>query len=134
MQTFLPLANFRASAEVLDMKRLGNQRVEAAQLVRALTNGGRWAKHPAAIMWSRDLAALKRYHDVCISEWERRGYRNTMKKFHVRCYSMPIWFGDEEFHSSHRAALLAKNPEFYRRYDWKEQPVIDYAWPTYCVA
>ena len=52
MQTFLPYADFERSARVLDAKRLGKQRVEVIQVVRALTVPGyAWAHHPAALMW-----------------------------------------------------------------------------------
>ena len=37
MQTFLPYADFAESARALDQKRLGKQRVEVIQIVRALT-------------------------------------------------------------------------------------------------
>lgn len=36
MQTFLPYSNFSASARVLDDKRLGKQRVECLQILKAL--------------------------------------------------------------------------------------------------
>lgn len=131
MQTFLPVADFRASAEMLDYRRLGKQRVEARQLIQALVVGsGGWYNHPAAGMWANSIAALMRYHDVCIDEWIRRGYRNTMPKFNERCYAMPVWFGDDEFHSRHRAALLAKDFDHYRKFDWKEKPEINYLWPV----
>ncbi|MDQ1681515.1 MAG: hypothetical protein QOH99_56, partial [Frankiaceae bacterium] len=35
MQTFLPYADFGASARVLDDRRLGKQRVETLQILRA---------------------------------------------------------------------------------------------------
>jgi hypothetical protein len=131
VNTFLPLADLKASAEVLDYRRLGKQRVEARQLINTLVHGGGWANHPATHMWSQNLSGLMRYHDICIDEWVRRGYRNTMQKFGVTVYSLPKWFGDEEFHSSHRAALLHKNHDFYRRYDWREKPELNYAWPSF---
>ena len=37
MQTFLPYKSFTKSAQVLDYKRLGKQRVEAMQIFNALT-------------------------------------------------------------------------------------------------
>ena len=37
MQTFLPYPDFAESAAVLDSKRLGKQRVEALQVLRAVT-------------------------------------------------------------------------------------------------
>jgi hypothetical protein len=42
----------------------------------------------------------------------------------------PPWLGIEEFHSSHRAALLAKDYDWYSQWGWVEKPVIDYWWPT----
>lgn len=132
MQTFLPVACFKSSAQMLDYRRLGKQRVECLQLIRAITGYSTgWANHPAAHMWQWNVTALMRFHDICIDEWVRRGYRNTMPKFEVRSYTMPIWFGDDDFHSRHRAALLAKDPEHYQKFDWKEQPAINYLWPTY---
>ena len=51
VQTFLPYADFARSAAVLDRTRLGKQRVEAIQVVRALTipTYG-WRHHPAALI------------------------------------------------------------------------------------
>ncbi|MCM3554595.1 hypothetical protein M3697_05675 [Janibacter melonis] len=52
MQTFLPYADLAATAEVLDRERLGKQRVECIQVVRALVvPGDGWRHHPAATMW-----------------------------------------------------------------------------------
>mgnify|MGYP001181886526 FL=1 len=36
MQTFLPYESFRKSAEVLDWRRLGKQRVEGMQIINAI--------------------------------------------------------------------------------------------------
>lgn len=49
MQTFLPYASFVDSARALDLERLGKQRVETFQLLRALTAPDHgWRHHPAA--------------------------------------------------------------------------------------
>jgi hypothetical protein len=40
MQTFLPYPDFGATAAVLDARRLGKQRVETVQVLRALTVSG----------------------------------------------------------------------------------------------
>jgi hypothetical protein len=48
MQTFLPVANFKESAKILDYRRLGKQRVEARQILNALQGKSKgWANHPA---------------------------------------------------------------------------------------
>src|SRR6478735_7797091 len=67
MQTFLPYSAFADSARVLDMRRLGKQRVETIQVLRALTVPGYgWRRHPAAAMWAGYEEALVRYGlDVC---------------------------------------------------------------------
>ena len=49
MQTFLPYSSFTQSAQALDYRRLGKQRVEAKQLILALTQPKYgWKNHPAA--------------------------------------------------------------------------------------
>src|SRR4051794_41739321 len=59
MQTFLPVADFEDSARLLDSPRLGKQRVETLQILRAieLPDYG-WANHPAVLMWRGGAPAL----------------------------------------------------------------------------
>ena len=139
MQTFLPHESFRDSLRCLDYRRLGKQRVEAMQLINAISGipskGGKpykgWINHPAAVMWRGYLDALKWYHNLAIEEWVRRGYNNTMRPMVYNCITMefPHWLGDEEFHASHRSNLLRKDPEFYGVYGWKESDGLEYIWP-----
>ena len=132
MQTFLPYPNFRESAQALDNKRLGKQRVEAFQILKTLNSGRKaWANHPATRMWRGYEHALTIYMDSMIVEWVRRGFKNTMEVVgypFVRLF--PPWFGNPDFHSSHRAALLAKAPEHYSQFGWTETPQINYIWPV----
>jgi hypothetical protein len=131
MQTFLPLADLKASAEVLDYRRLGRQRGEARQLIETiLGHSTGWANHPAAHMWQDHVPALMAYHDFCIREWVRRGYVNNMPTFDVKAYTLPPWFGDDAFHGRHRSNLLRKDPVFYGKYDWKDDPELPYLWPV----
>lgn len=52
MQTFLPYPSFRESAKCLDNKRLGKQRVECIQIIKAINNPKYgWQNHPAVKMW-----------------------------------------------------------------------------------
>jgi hypothetical protein len=79
MQTFLPYADFERCAATLDSRRLGKQRVEAFQILRALRGEGRgWRNHPAVLMWRGYEDALGLYLNAMIAEWERRGYRNNV--------------------------------------------------------
>ena len=63
MQTFLPYSDFERSAKTLDYKRLGKQRVEAYQILQALSdpNYG-WQNHPAVKMWRGYEEALVAYY------------------------------------------------------------------------
>jgi hypothetical protein len=132
MQTFLPYVDFYRSSIVLDNKRLGKQRLEAFQILNAIRNPNNgWRKHPAIKMWIGFEDALIIYMNIMVAEWTRRGFKNTMKifPFNTNC-SFPLWLRDERLHSSHRAALLFKNPTHYSRFRWAEEPGIKYFWPV----
>ena len=78
MQTFLPFADFGASARVLDTRRLGKQRVEALQVLRAITRPDYgWRHHPAVKMWRGFEEALGAYAMAICEEWCRRGHSDT---------------------------------------------------------
>ena len=75
MQTFLPYADFKASAKCLDYRRLGKQRVEAMQIHKIVsgerTTGG-WINHPAVVMWRGFSSLLAYYHNEMVAEWVSR--------------------------------------------------------------
>ena len=146
MQTFLPFADFRASAEVLDNKRLGKQRVETLQVMKALTiEGYGWQHHPVVAMWRGFRPALMVYQDAVCSVWTERGFADTclVKTFAILemvpedaaeylsgSIRMPPWLGREDVHESHRSRLIAKSPEFYEAVFPGAPRDIDYVWPT----
>ena len=121
MQTFLPDPDFAASAALLDTPRLGKQRVETLQILRALTlpEYG-WRNHPAVVMWRGRVDALVRYGLDCVDEWRRRGFPDTtadqIAEFAPDVVGLtqddlqaagrvPGWLGREE--------LLGKDPDHY---------------------
>lgn len=132
MQTFLPYPDFNKSAQVLDYKRLGKQRVEALQILKALQNENYgWKNHPIVKMWEGFDQALIEYKNIMIQEWISRGYKNNMNlDFVDKPIVYPQWLGNEEFHASHRSNLLGKDYEYYSRFNWKEEPGMDYIWFT----
>lgn len=135
MQTFLPLANFAESARVLDRQRLGKQRVEAWQILKALRFGGGWKNHPAVKMWRGYENALRLYGQAICTEWIVRGYRDTMlKRFSSQrragIVMLPPWLGDVKFHRSHKSNLLRKFPEHYRKFWPTLRDDLPYVWPT----
>lgn len=132
MQTFLPFPDFVQSAKILDYRRLGKQRVECVQLLRALAGETKgWANHPAAKMWRGYETALQAYKDSCIQEWISRGYKNTLELSNVAApYALPPWFGDPLFHRSHQSNLLRKDPVYYGPHFPGVPPDLPYIWPT----
>jgi len=131
MQTFLPYADFDQTAKCLDFRRLGKQRVEAMQILKALCFPGtsRWEHHPAVKMWSGCEEALALYYNTIVREWVRRGYRNTMPSLLLEDIVLPSWLGSESFHASHRSNLLRKDPEWYGQFGWDEPSDLPYIWP-----
>lgn len=151
MQTFLPYASFEKSADILDFRRKGNQRVEVLQILGAIFNVRvkyppsplnvfnkpiGWKNHPATNMWRGYEKALAHYLRVFCESWKSHGYKDTrldalnyyFPDLLKGEYELPPWFGREDFHSRHRAALLAKNYKYYRQFGWTEEPKIDYLW------
>lgn len=141
MQTFLPNNNFRETAKILDNRRLGKQRVEAYQIIEILLGKqSGWEHHPAVKMWSgndRYIPCLMLYYNAMLNEWADRGYKNiklqpfTWELYEYGGVTRPTWcHADGPLHSSHRAALLAKDYEWYSQFGWKEEPKIEYYWPV----
>ncbi|WP_375424265.1 MSMEG_6728 family protein [uncultured Friedmanniella sp.] len=149
MQTFLPYRGFEASARALDAKRLGKQRVEVIQIVRALTVPGyAWKQHPAVLMWQGYEEALGRYGLVMCDVWLELGFGDTcagtiaadLETFGIpeirseaaldAAGALPPWVADEAVRQSHQSALVRKDPEFYRRHFPDVRPDIDYVWPV----
>jgi hypothetical protein len=131
MQTFMPYASLRDSAACLDRQRLGKQRVEAFQILRVLRGDTKgWRNHPAVRMWIGCEDALTVYMNACISEWVRRGFKNTMALQPYFPVVLPPWFGREDVHAAYRSKLLEKLPEHYSRFGWLEEPGRAYVWPV----
>jgi hypothetical protein len=139
MQTFLPYADFELSAEVLDHRRLGKQRVETMQIMTALCGGRGWTNHPAVKMWRGYEESLLRYQDAICRQWVFRGYRDTCwdKTLDIldladipKAQEDPWWLGAEDFHRAHQSNLIRKNPEYYRPLFPGVPDNLEYLWPV----
>ena len=149
VQTFLPYPDFERSAHTLDLKRLGKQRVETIQVVRALVRPGYgWANHPAVLMWKGFEEALGRYGLVCCQAWTELGFRDTCSQTitedlktagidTIRSQrelaavdALPAWLGDGALHLSHQSALVRKNPVHYRPLFPDVPDSLEYLWPV----
>lgn len=146
MQTFLPYRSFNKSAAILDYRRLGRQRVEVLQILRALhySDYG-WQHHPAVIMWRGRVDALVCYGMVVVAAWRRRGYADSTGALIAEFASsaglrsqatlaeageLPPWLGWRPFHRSHQSALVRKDPTWYRRYFPRVPDDLPYVWPV----
>lgn len=134
MQTFLPYPNLKKSLKVLDSRRLGKQRVEAFQILNVLlerTERKGWKNHPAVLMWKGHENGLKLYLNKAIKLWVSRGYRNTMKFEEIEGkITFPSWFGNKDFHDSHKSNLLRKDNNFYFNFSKEVPDNLEYLWPT----
>ena len=149
MQTFLPYPDFAACARVLDTRRLGKQRVETLQIVRALlVPDYGWRHHPAVLMWKGHPEALGRYGLEVCGEWRVRGFADTCQPKILADRSLlgvelvrgqeelaaagalPPWLGDLALHRSHQSALLRKDPEFYGPHFPGVPDDLPYVWPV----
>lgn len=138
MQTFLPLPGLCESAEALrlDYRRLGKQRVEVLQLLKAIKGESPkgWVNHPATKMWRQYPDALCDYGMAVCYVWKSLGYRDTCYEKIAAYHSMastvelPWWLGWPEFHEAHRSNLVRKNEDF--RALWPDvRDDLPYIWP-----
>ncbi len=150
MQTFTPYSDFEASLRTLDQRRLGKQRVEVIQIVRALTVPGyAWSSHPAVLMWQGYEEALGRYGLIACDVWLELGHGDSCAATitedlraagisTIRAYgelaaadALPSWLFDEEVLRSHRSALVRKDPGHYRPIFGDDVPDdLPYVWPV----
>lgn len=150
MQTFLPHPDFERTAAVLDTRRLGKQRVEAMQILRALTRPTYgWKHHPAVLMWQGYEEALGAYAVAICREWCRRGYADTCEVKILddlaaaavpapprsqaglgAAGALPPWLGDGAVHRSHQSALLRKDPSWYTAVFGDVPDDLPYVWPV----
>ena len=145
MQTFLPHPDFTASAAALDRGRLGKQRVETVQILRALVwpvYG--WKNHPAVAMWRGFTPALTLYGLAICERWTTLGHADSVSaqllaftdgqvpdpRDLAATGQLPPWLGNPDLHRSHQSALLRKDPTHYRPVFGDEVPDdLPYSWP-----
>jgi predicted DNA-binding transcriptional regulator AlpA len=136
MQTFMPDSDFKGVAKSLDNKRLGKQRVEAFQILKALRGEygttGAWVNHPATTMWRNHIGALCDYGiEICL-EWKNRGFDDSLLyKFldsNTGDHTKPWWVNDRILHITHQSNLLRKDWDYYSKY-FRVPDDLPYLWP-----
>lgn len=122
---------------MLDNRRLGKQRVEVLQLLKAILDPDAkgWKHHPCSLMWTGNEIGLIEYGVAVCEEWTSRGFADTCRdkilawRPQAREGQSP-WLGDPALHASHRSNLLRKDPEFYGQYGWTDDPSVETVWPV----
>lgn len=141
----MPYSDFRRTAGVLDVRRLGKQRVETLQILRALTfEDYGWRNHPAVAMWRGYTPALVTYGMAVTAAWSDAGFADTVGPQLVEFLGdeplrtqqelrdagdLPPWVGQRALHRSHQAALLRKDPEHYGPLFPALDSEMPYVWP-----
>lgn len=134
VNAFLPFSDFQLSAEILDYRRPGKQRVEAMQIINVLQNpeAKGWKNHSAVKMRKGYEDALKLYFNIMVKEWIKQGYKNDLKLYEISdVIELPWWLGNKDFHNSHKASLFRKNKEYYENKLEVDDTYLDkgYVWP-----
>lgn len=139
MQTFMTHNNYVDTAKALDNKRLGKQRVEAYQILKALrgdyNDTGAWVNHPATVMWRGHEYDLALYGLTMSIEWYERGNQDSMmdifssfmdKHESDNTDSYPWWVNNELLNLTHQSNLVRKDASLYT-FDVPDN--IPYVWP-----
>ncbi len=150
IQTFLPYADFVVSAQSLDTKRLGKQRVETLQILNTLLGVSKgWVNHPAVKMWRGYETTLVSYGVAICDEWVGRGYKDTCRGkilalssliqpdtsageslVHSGVERVPGWLGNTDLHISHQSNLIRKDPIHYSPIFVGVPDNLPYYWPS----
>lgn len=138
MQTFFPYSTPQTIRTILDYRRLGKQRVEGYQILKALRgDSSGWRTHTAVRMWRGFEPALFDYTLVMCEEWSARKYTDTItdKLFEEFGYLTdehivyPAWCERQDVLDSHKAMLYHKDPAHYALF--APYAHIDaYVWPV----
>ena len=147
--TWLPYANMRLSAHVLDASTLGVQLGQTITILRIIAHkncGGQLRYHSTTLSWMEHPGALVLYADCIYREIAARGYDledvppsprsadglslyDIPSEWCARDPTVPDWLGIERIHASHRASLLNKDLAWYSQYAWLESPAHRMEWP-----
>jgi len=153
MQTFITFRSFSRVAAGLDMKRLGKQRTEALQILKALRHEGPIVGNPWAYeMWRGHEEALVLYGLFICHEWRIvRGLRDStwgqfaemaseygmlrapdmVKEDRPALVAYPAWMTENWILRSHRSRLIEKMAHHYGEQFGNTPENMPYIWPVW---
>jgi hypothetical protein len=139
MQTYVTDLNMRKNADNLDFRRLGQNRVEALDVLCLNLELSqyyrpayweflvqRYSNHPVVHMWKGHGAYLHFYTYYLLKKWRKLGYSNAkcwpkwkeisiLFPHNIAYYGGPPPWLTPEFVDMHRAYLIRKDPGYYRK-------------------
>ena len=90
VNTFIIVPDIVKTAQLLDTKRLGKQRIEALEIINCLEEfdktgkiTSKWGNHPVVKCWMGFTNHLKVYYNIILREWINRGYNNNMEFYQI---------------------------------------------------
>jgi hypothetical protein len=143
MQVFVPSEFLSTNIKLLDKKRAFKQVVECCDILKVLrgeSKGIGWKNHPAVLSWQYNVEGLQLYAYYALEYVFDQGIKVNKTFEYIMNYpinpqaKLPIWWGDEEIHRSHRCRLLQKDYEFYSMYGWQQEQNWEeqrYLWAIY---
>ena len=115
MQTFYTDHSFTVTAQHLDYRRLGKQRVETKQILMTLlgeSNG--WRNHPAVRMWEGYETALCWYGMAMCWEWRQRKYVDNLQPYFQKTYMELVQFEKEKPERLSEGVIMSIDDELYK--------------------
>lgn len=119
----LPYPDFFQSAMVLSPEH-AKQTMENITRVLSILSSSEHSKHKGTIchytnpnvkFWRMNQATLKFYYNMLLC---KNSFDEVLPPFNVFLpVSVPIWFGNEEFHYSHRCYCLQDDHHYYQAED-----------------
>jgi len=134
MITLLPFPNFSASLNLLDDDTLLEVRDSSFSMLNGILRNytmncleDEW---DCMVSWINCEATLSHYVASSAAIADYRGLTSDIWKevyelaveYKLGAEFPPLWVGEKRIHSNHRAYLLYKNPDFYKKYSWSEVP------------
>lgn len=114
MKMYIPVPDFRKSAQILDRELLRQTALECATALRSLTGVEKlrdwsWKSRPGIEMWRTYECALYTYFSILNVEMVTRGMKPLLYPLPMiqNCkLVLPHWFGEHSFHVAQQSELI----------------------------
>ncbi len=133
MMIWLPYPDFTKSVSCLNTQHLNRQRANCQVLSKSFISPNRWNHVPTFKAWKNYYEVFQYYHDVCVKEWVKRGFRTIAVLYEAPKpdkRDLPWFIGEEQYHASHRSNLLRLDPTYAGIEGWREPSNLPYLWPN----